>query len=239
MMEGNKFLFHKACQIGECLSTTNTRWNSSSMQLTVAKKSGHFTRNKILYQVIFAALVIGGINAFLQNSNGRYPFLHKMLFVGAVFFLLTFDILVHALSKSAHQMCSLVNGLIVFEHKLYECIKQLPIANDAGVIAINLYFAYASLLGIVSVPFVFVYGIHWSDPCKPSLVGYFMLLECQLGSASLATRHWFWGFVGVFQKVALLCLNHYFWAFGINALAMTFTNAMILCTVSFVRSIIR
>ncbi len=63
----------------------------------------------------------------------------------------------------------------------------------------------------VFVPF-FVFGFHWTNPCKPSLLGYFLLEECH-NSAYYRTDILFLILRG-FIKIGVYALNIWMWNFG-------------------------
>lgn len=67
------------------------------------------------------------------------------------------------------------------------------------------------------VPIVCVYFLHWMNPCKASLLGYWLLREC-LENEKNEQPHSFTKIVDTILKIILFLLNHLMWAFGIHGI---------------------
>ncbi len=76
---------------------------------------------------------------------------------------------------------------------------------------------------------VFVVGFHWSTPCKPSLIGYFLINECNYDKFSAFNT--VQTLLNLASKVAICFLNIYILYFGI-------TMALCICAIGHILSII-
>ncbi len=85
----------------------------------------------------------------------------------------------------------------------FNSLLKLKLDNDHGEIAIrtkpainsvtildrlNILFIFILLLTTVAFPPLFVLGFHWANPCKPSLIGYFIISECY---SNIKSYQWF------------------------------------------------
>lgn len=133
------------------------------------------------------------------------------------------------LQRNAHEFCVFVNGLGILSKNLKSNPTKLNLLT-----ALNEIVAYMLLLSaILHVPTI-VFGFHFLNPCKPSLMGYWLLPQCwstQCSSAKNVTNTLL-SVVALFQKILLLVTNYWMVGFGINAGPLAVGYLMILCTVS-------
>ncbi|CAL8146081.1 unnamed protein product [Orchesella dallaii] len=66
---------------------------------------------------------------------------------------------------------------------------------------------------VLVTPLVFVYGLHWSDPYKSSLVGSIILKYGPIGIIQEGTKSKSFGTMSI--KILLLLFNHYVWVVGL------------------------
>lgn len=79
---------------------------------------------------------------------------------------------------------------------------------------LNILFAHLIYWTALFIPIAFVFGLHWFQPCKPSLGGFWLLKECYLTPSTQNTfrnsfRNYGW-------KIGVFVVNYYFVAGGIQ-----------------------
>lgn len=91
---------------------------------------------------------------------------------------------------------------------------------------LNVLFAHAMYITSIILPIGFVYGLHWMDPCKPSLAGYWLIGECSENALHSPLS------VCPFTKITILLLNHWAWQFGYSITIFVIAGIQILCAMS-------
>jgi len=88
--------------------------------------------------------------------------------------------------------------------------------NHTTLEKLNLLLAQALKVSVIVLPPVFVYGLHFINPCKVSLVGSILIPQCRDGGEDLSSSNGLLkALVNVFVKFSLLLVNHYMLAIGL------------------------
>lgn len=75
----------------------------------------------------------------------------------------------------------------------------------------------------------FVFGLHWINPCKPSLLGYFLLDECR-GIRYLYSGYFF-ELRKVLLKISVYIVNLWMWYFGAFCICFVTSAISLICPV--------
>lgn len=130
------------------------------------------------------------------------------------------------------EMVVLLNALLQFDsiHKDKVVVRRFRSIRDR----MNILFVQSIILSVVVVPIGYVYGFHWMQPCKPSIVGYFVIDECHSWpmAKSLFQKTW-----DKLAKICVFMLNHWMWSYGLHGAAFC-TCAFLTITTSRIRSFI-
>ncbi len=101
--------------------------------------------------------------------------------------------------------------VLKFSRKLTSTSVEFKTPADA-LEKFNLVLVPVLMISMTMFAPCFVFGIHWINPCKPSLLGYFLLDECY------GTSNVHQGYHNLFKRVVLklfICtLNIWMWYFG-------------------------
>lgn len=125
-----------------------------------------------------------------------------------------------ALCKHASEICQYINGNLGYsEQTLQPNNTRVPF-----VIKLCLVSAYSVLPLISLFPLFSVYGLHMFDPCKLSLLGYWMLPQCWVSNYSLLAN-------GIL-KLILLFANHYLWLYLFSCVPVDLGVVLFLCPMS-------
>lgn len=88
---------------------------------------------------------------------------------------------------------------------------------------LNLAFIKCAVITVILVPICFAFILHWTQPCKASLVGYFVLFQCH--NQVLEKAGFFMETGSMLMKCLVMVLNQWMWTFG--------THASLFCTALF------
>lgn len=107
--------------------------------------------------------------------------------------------------------------------------KPLPLRDK-----INLVFVWCIIFSALTYPTVFVYGFHWKNPCKPSLVGYWLIEECYSDRYKSYQFKEMWN---IFTKFSVLTMNQWMWTYALHTTAFC-SCVFLTLAVSTIRSFI-
>ncbi len=137
---------------------------------------------------------------------------------------------IYLLKNKGHQLKYYLDNLLAFrkKHTIKTCnLTSYP--NTHSLIEFsNLLLGYLILLTAVGIGPCFVLILHWSNPCKPSLLGYFLLEECHRTNGSL--NHVIQIIWTQIKTGTVFLFNIWLWYFGFHGLAFGFTVVHITLT---------
>lgn len=83
----------------------------------------------------------------------------------------------------------------------------------SGIERLSIMIGYMVLVSGMVMPPVIVYGLHFKNPCKPSLAGYWLLEQCASDYYRIRNNAVEMN-LSMAKKVLLLIVNHWLWNFG-------------------------
>lgn len=230
-MEQHLKLFSKACRLSESLGSTKIHWNKLTSRLSV--NTGH---NKIFqiklkaYLLFLLVFISAGLYEFIIVKSKASSLFNQILFALATQTLITLFFLILSFEKHKTTVCFYVNGLFELIRKLSSKTCYKTKSGSSIVTNVNIGFAYMCYLYAIMFPIFFVYCLHWMDPCKPSLNGYFILAACKNPGKN---SHDPLKMVDFGLKLTLLLGNYCVWSFAVNIAAIVIPAVQILSTISF------
>lgn len=137
----------------------------------------------------------------------------------------------HVCSHKSAAIAELVNGFIQFE-KMYpkrtRNFLDLPVLQRCGNILPNVYF-----FSQVAWPVGVIFGLHLTDPWKPSLAGYWIIPKVELEPG----QNILFGYLAIAIKVILLGYNYWLWNYLTPAALFLIGMVYNLCTISLLECI--
>ncbi len=235
MILQNISLFSLTVRIAQSLGSILLRWNIKTQKMNLVSNYSH--KNKKLKQklviqaVLLLIMAFQGIflmPAFQQTKS--YNFIVKIVYgFGLVIFSTHFQ--VQVCLRQATNICLYVNGILQFQTK-YRNIATNGISGPmftrplSLIERMNVFYAYAYCPSMLCLPIAYIYGLHWMDPCKPSIIGYWLIPEC---GTYWNSGNWIWSFSG---KLVVFVINHWTWSFSLNVSTLVICGIQILCTLS-------
>lgn len=129
----------------------------------------------------------------------------------------------HTLIKKAPSLCLYINGLIQYQESLPENLHSKRSVTEL----LNLNFAYTSIGTFYGFPFLYVYGLHWNNPCSPIVAGYGLIPECN--KVLNDEKNYL---VNTSLKLTVLGYNHWVWSFGLSAALVGISYIQLLTTMA-------
>lgn len=132
-----------------------------------------------------------------------------------------------------------LNNLFQFQEKYTRSYFQVDpnFCKNSLTEFLNLSFVPMLLISCSVFPPVYVLGLHWYKPCKPSLIGYFILPEC-----FNSQTHEVWNILhtifAVSSKFTISLMNIWLWWFGLFGTVFIFNAFHIIGTIIFRHNIV-
>lgn len=159
----------------------------------------------------------------------------QIIFLLVSVFMIGLHLFVRSTQANSSTICLYINNLS-------EIIKQLSIQNQNTRPTQSLPLLYELLvlmvpcltISSIALPFIFVFGLHFSHPCRPSLAGYLLLPKCWNNCnfshfpSSFTFRLASKVIIGI-----LLAANYWCHAFACNIIPLVASGSLLLGTVSF------
>lgn len=173
----------------------------------------------------FLAIILLQVSAGI--SSGRIGVDEQLLGCSAIFMLSVLTAHCHLNRRRSYELIAYFNGLLNFTVQNAENTRK----KFSLVEFLNISFVPIALINGAIFPPAFTIAFHWQNPCRVSLAGYGLLLECQTKCAateenfSLVTI-----ILGQMVKIVVFTGNCWVWYFGIHCTIFTVTAVEILCT---------
>ncbi len=195
----------------------------SKRQLLYLKKSKiQYNVACLIYLFYTLAITLQGIFAFYFDN--QLSSVNKYLYVLSVMMAYIFLLWVVNCRAMYNNIVYYVNNVFSFQNKLGFTIP-VSVLTMPLLSKLNLLTAIGITFSCILFPIVFVYGFHWSHPCKPSLVGFQFLIYCQGNQGETGE-----GLLGTLVKVAVLSVNYVSLSIGFSLNTFYPTILLILCT---------
>lgn len=118
-----------------------------------------------------------------------------------------------------------VNGLLEYQDRYVKTTRHMKLKERSILEILDLTFAYGcTFVATFWLPFGFVFGIHWFNPCKASITFHRFLHEC---SNKKLSQH---VFLETISKTLILLVDMWRWMFCMSNASFSVSVILILCT---------
>ncbi|CAL8121083.1 unnamed protein product [Orchesella dallaii] len=224
-------------------ATASTSIISVSFFLIVFKeKLGNFARFILVSLVILNVLCLCAMITFGSMPNFislkilghlRTSREGKIVVGISVTALITLTAITNVCNSHSSEIVLCVNGFLQF-HKIYKPDSN-SLAKRKLIEKLNWIFAYSAFLTEFLLPYIILDGLNWSAPCKPSVVGYWIIPECYNGvysPKSLDNVRIIVEAFSFFVKLSVFIANHCYWAAGLAVSVYVLVAIQILCALA-------
>lgn len=200
-------------------------WSPKTNQVTTGEIRVQRISSLIKQILHFVSQVVFLAQCLESLWKGKLTFFDKLICgVGAVGLLATF-VSLRALNRESTVLCLYVNGLLNVQKRFSVLSRPDKLSLICRLNLLSAYWFYVTIFGF---PVMFVYGFHWTEPCKPTLIGYWVLPECNQLFSNCGDFLW---------KLMVFGFNHWLWSFGMVALFLGISGVQILCTMTLQKSL--
>lgn len=200
----NPLLLSKLCLLARSVGCIEIRFYPKFGQVSLDNQhSAHLILTKRRY--LFAAILIA-IYALqcICRSNGASVDIGVVLAWVLLIMLMVSGCYVLEVRRKSIEIRDSINAIFQLDSILPDKSKK---TGTSLAFKVNIAFGYAALLTVLLEPIVIVHGIHWVNPCKDTLVGYWLIPRCHsdgenscmgflLRLCVMSSNHWMWSFVG-------------------------------------------
>jgi len=220
MLLENTPLFVKYLQLASNSHIICLKWDCKKNQVkTVNPSDLKKVSRTYLIQSLFTVIFL---LQFLYETvkNLETSFTSKFICGIATIALPGVNLILHLLKTHASDIQLYINGLFQYigaytDDSFHRKKNQLEV--------LNLGFAKLAYYSCKICSFTIVFGLHTFDPCKSSLVGYWMIQECSPKLETTWLLHWL-------LKVLVLLINYKVWETNVNAALFMVVELNLLCT---------
>lgn len=233
------WLFRASTYIPRKLNLFKLEWNNSSQKFDPVKQTDKvmWIAQSTLRAHLFIGFIVAlqGFKFISGNQNTEsFSFTKASLYALSLATMLVTQLQMRSCYKLAFEQCLFVNGLVHLE-KQYNNLDYTKIKRKRNLTEnINILICYGMLPSVTILYLTFIYGLHWINPCKPSLAGFFLLSECsQNGNISSPTTNKILLLFTYGIKILVFLVNHWAFATGLYVCAFIIVGIQILSTMSF------
>lgn len=109
-----------------------------------------------------------------------------------------------------------INSLCQYESVYRHIFKKPARTVQPFQIRMTLFLIRCGNATTIIFPIVFVYGLHWGNPCKVTLLGFGLISECGGSGQDGPHQSWFQVVWTAALKIIVFILNHWFWSSGLH-----------------------
>lgn len=220
----HKRVFEMLCLVPSKLGVIPMEWQSQNVKLSLPDENRKYlisAETKLHIQYInFLVILLQGIFYFKRNPSDFSDIVRYALVIMA---MLIFCFIQKSCVRGANSQCLYINGIIKMSEGIGSTKRVYPLKEKLDLL-------YGSLLApnVFVIAPIFVYGLHWMSPCKPSLSGYMLIPECRDQVIGISGK-----IINFGAKLVVFIFNHLSWMAGIHCAAYANGGILVLCVMSF------
>lgn len=198
----NPRLFSIICRLVNILKILPIQFDAKSRTVNLVD-----TLRSTTFSCYFKTLLVILITCQCLHKKNNSPVDDTLSWI-CLAFLLSGLFFVHEFRRKASEIGLYVNALFQFHsiHPNTNKLTRITIRAKA-----NILFVYGLLIGVATIPIGFTYGLHWQNPCKATIAGYWSIQECR------ANSHYKCNIFCHFRKCIVFLLNHWLWLMTLHA----------------------
>lgn len=198
------------CRISSLLHTTKYRvhQNQSKSFRTLVISESKYTSTKFetRWYLHLLSITISCLQYLLKKSASvEEAVLFWIFLMGRI----SFHCYIYARETKPTEITLYINSLYQLE-SMFENITPVNF-NKSFQTRMAVIVMHCVIFCVTIFPFVVTYALHWRNPCKATLVGFWMLEECLGGEQNLSLI-----IPSMVLKVLVFLANHWVWAYGLQ-----------------------
>lgn len=238
MLEQNICYFGIICRVASSLQSVLIRWNPTNQNLSL-KNNGQGPAFQKSYYLLFCktlvhalmivVIIIQGYLTFSDQNNDS-TFSDRFLFGVGLVYLLSSHSDLHLCRTQASTICLYVNGMLEFGKRYKNNPRNRKKRQNLLIEDLNRSFAYGFFMTMTLLQVVYLYGLHWKHPCRPSVAAYWLIPECHWNGNQIqkvSCQIW-----NILLKMVIFLWNHWMWSFSLHTGLFVIAGIQILCSIS-------
>lgn len=226
----NPRLFGYVCKLAYLLGNLQMKFNPVTKQVTLDSNRSTKYLTSGRYYLSTCLVTIIGIQCALKEKGSL---MEKIITWNSLLFLLIGHVYIREFKAKSNEILLLIRNLF----QIYHILPSMKENHKAPLlIKINVAFVYAGMLTVLILPIGFVHGLHWENPCKPALAGYWLIPRCHSVTGSTGSLTSFDDFL---IQPFVLVMNHWLWSFSCHAAICAVCMVLIFVVISILQLVER
>ncbi len=200
-------LLEKNLNISNRFYTIPLEWASAKRFIPTTTKSWKrcLKVKSIISKIIPFSIILQTIYKYAKHGNENdLEIVTTCLVLGMIIPLAFFF---HFCQNIAPELASFLNGLIQFE-QMYHPKKSKKLSEMKLQDILQILILKLAPLTQLLLPFGVVFGLHWMNPYKASLAGYWLILD-----SPKENDCWYYKITAAVNKLIVLGINYWTWNF--------------------------
>lgn len=218
----NPHLFCYLCKLAYSLRTLPIKFDPISSEITLEIQTKKFRAKCRYYFAAFLTATVA-LQCFLKRNS---TLMESVIAWNSLAFLLIGHAFVRELRLKPDEIRSLFKSLFQINFILPN--KQAT-SKTPFLIRVNVVVVYGVLFGAPLLPIGFAHGLHWANPCKPALAGYWFIPKCH---SKVNPELGLDAFVDYSIQFLVIMLNHWLWSVSLHAPAFAICGVTVLVVVA-------
>lgn len=183
----------------------NSRQNSFETVSGYPKPCTH----KLIFHSFLIILLISG--AFMHKRQSTTQ--DSILFWYGLSMHIIVNINIQFYYRKTTTLSMFLNSMLKFPQR-FPIVLQNRSLNQPLIQKVKSVIPHLIFLTIIFQPFFYIWAIHWWNPCKPAIAGYWVLPECGIAKPSQLLGELIMSKLTIICRVVVLALNNWMWLYG-------------------------
>lgn len=201
-------LYQFSCKLVHCIANLefDVNLNPRDQFPNVDESIGNVFRHWRHYFSIVIAITYAAQCITAENTTTKMDAVISWSFLGLV---MVCQMVTADLVRKPIEIRHYVKALFQVDKILPEHLKNMSLVQNANVL-----FAYATIPTEIILPFAFAHGLHYGNPCKTTLVGYWLIPSCQ-SFIKLENINYI-STADFMIKFVVILVNHWQWSYMLH-----------------------
>lgn len=213
----NPRLLSHLCMLAHFTRNLEIKFNPNTSQVTVDGDSNMVSISKWRYVLSVVLSIIYILQLVFEGDNSQPE---SVLAWVLLIMIVAGHTYVIDIRRKASEIRDCINAL----HQLNFILPDKSEKQPLLLLKLYVAFVYTTVVTALILPAMIVHGLHWINPCKPTLVGYWIIPSCQPKVVDSS--------VDILVQACVILMNHWLWSFIVHATVFGASSIHILAVIS-------
>lgn len=205
----NPRLLSHSCKLIFSLGNLRIKFTAKNKLVTIHTQSTGKSEWRFILSTFL--VFIYTIQCLMKRTN---TLIDSVLAWNSLLMLYVSQAYIHQLRIKSHEIAFMINSLYHLDSLHPDHSGK---ESHSKVIKAKIVCAYILNLTAILMPIGFIHGPHWVNPCRTTLIGYWLLRRCYSHMQTTATTCEV--FTDYLTHFGVILVNHWLWSFSIHAAA--------------------